>query len=54
MTADGSQVYDERNLVMLSRYEIVEHYQYKHDHAPAPWYQKVTAEPQEVEAKEVK
>jgi endonuclease/exonuclease/phosphatase family metal-dependent hydrolase len=54
MTADGTQVYDERNLVILSRYEIVEHHQYKHDHAPAPWYQKVTAEPQEEEAKEVK
>ncbi len=26
MTADGTQVYDERNLVILSRYEIVEHH----------------------------
>jgi endonuclease/exonuclease/phosphatase family metal-dependent hydrolase len=42
-TKDGKQVYDERNLVILSRYEIVSHQQYKHDYAPAPHYQKVTA-----------
>lgn len=53
MTADGFQVYDERNLVILSRHEITEHHQYKHDYAPAPRYQKVTADPQEDEAKEV-
>ncbi|OEU47288.1 MAG: endonuclease [Desulfobacterales bacterium S3730MH5] len=54
MIADGTQVYDERNLVILSRYEIVEHHYYKHDYAPAPCYRKVTAEPQEEEeAKEV-
>ncbi len=53
MTADGIQVYDERNLIILSRYEITEHHQYKNDYAPAPRYQKVTAEPQEDEAKEV-
>lgn len=51
-TANGTQVYDERNLVILSRYEISEHRQYKHDFAPAPRYQKVTAEPREL-AKEV-
>ncbi len=39
---DGTQVYDERNLVILSRYEIIEHYQYKHEYAPAPYYSKVT------------
>ena len=53
MTADGIQVYDERNLVILSRYEIAEHHQYKNDYAPAPRYQKVTAEPQEDEANDV-
>jgi endonuclease/exonuclease/phosphatase family metal-dependent hydrolase len=53
MTADGTQVYDERNLVILSRHEILEHRQYKHDYAPAPRYQKVTAQPPENEAKEV-
>ena len=42
-TEDGKQVYDERNLVILSRYEILSHQQYKHDYAPAPCYQKVTA-----------
>lgn len=53
MTADGTQVYDERNLVILSRYEIAEHQQYKHDYASAPRYQKITARPEEHEAKEV-
>ena len=53
MTADGIQVYDERNLVILSRYEIAEHHQYKHDYALAPRYRKVTAEPRENEAEEV-
>jgi exonuclease III len=33
-TEDGKQVYDERNLVILSRYEVLSHQQYKHDHAP--------------------
>ncbi len=42
-TEDGKQVYDERNLVILSRYEILSHQQYKYDYAPAPHYQKVTA-----------
>jgi endonuclease/exonuclease/phosphatase family metal-dependent hydrolase len=53
MTEDGTQVYDERNLVILSRFEISEHHQYKHDFAPAPRYRKVTAKPEENEAKEV-
>jgi endonuclease/exonuclease/phosphatase family metal-dependent hydrolase len=53
MTADGTQVYDVRNLVILSRYEITEHHQYKHDYAPAPCYQQVTAQPGDHEAKEV-
>jgi endonuclease/exonuclease/phosphatase family metal-dependent hydrolase len=53
MTEDGTQVYDERNLVILSRFEILEHHQYKHDFALAPRYQKVTAQPKENEAKEI-
>ena len=53
MTEDGVQVYDERNLVIVSRFEFIEHHQYKHDFAPAPRYQKVTAMPQETEVKPV-
>jgi len=41
MTKGRKQVYDERNLVILSRYEILEHHQYKHEYAPAPHYKKV-------------
>ncbi len=32
----NSQIYDERNLGILSRYKVVEHHQYKHEYAPAP------------------
>lgn len=53
MTEAGTQVYDERNLVIVSRFEILEHHQYKHDFAPAPRYQKVTAKPAETGAKEI-
>jgi endonuclease/exonuclease/phosphatase family metal-dependent hydrolase len=53
MTENGVQVYDERNLVVLSRFEILEHHQYKHDFAPAPRYRKVTATPAESEARAV-
>ena len=52
-TADGAQVYDERNLVVLSRFEITEYNQYKHDHIKAPFYQKMTSVPSENEAKKV-
>ena len=31
MTADGTQVYDEGNLVILSRFETIEHRSCKHD-----------------------
>jgi hypothetical protein len=37
----------------MSRFEILEHHQYKHDFAPVPSYRKVTAKPAESEAKEV-
>jgi len=53
MLENGSQVYDERNLVVLSRFEITAHRQYKHHFAPAPFYRKVTAKPKETEAKEI-
>jgi endonuclease/exonuclease/phosphatase family metal-dependent hydrolase len=49
----AGEVYHERNLVVLSRFEIQESHQYMHEYAPAPKYQKVTAEPKETEAKEV-
>jgi exonuclease III len=42
MKADGSEVYDERNLVIISRFEITEYKQFKHVYAPAPQYKKVT------------
>lgn len=44
MNEEGGGVYDERNLVILSRYEILESHQYKHHFAPAPFYKIVTAE----------
>lgn len=53
MTANGVQVYDERNLVILSHHEISDYQQYKHDYAPGPQYRKVTAQPAELEAKAV-
>jgi endonuclease/exonuclease/phosphatase family metal-dependent hydrolase len=52
-TTNGGQVYDERNLVILSRRAIAEHRQYKHTFAPAPRYQKVTAQPPDTQAKEI-
>ena len=51
--ANGEQVFDERNLVILSRFEIIEYQQYKHKFAPAPFYQKVTANPPETEAEKI-
>lgn len=51
---EGSRdVFENHNLVILSRHEIVEHHQYLHDYAPSPRYQKVTAQPEEHEAREV-
>lgn len=42
-----------KSVVILSRVEIIEHHQYKHDLAPPSRYQQVTAKPAESEAKEV-
>ena len=53
MTGNGAQVYEERNLVILSRFEILESHQYKHAFASPPRYQRVTAQPAETAAKEV-
>jgi endonuclease/exonuclease/phosphatase family metal-dependent hydrolase len=51
MTADGKQVYDERNLVILSRPEIIAHQQHKP--ADAPQYRMITATPPQGQAKEI-
>jgi endonuclease/exonuclease/phosphatase family metal-dependent hydrolase len=53
VTGDNKQAFDERNLVILSRFEILEHQQYKHKFAPPPLYRSVTANPPDAEAKEV-
>jgi hypothetical protein len=52
-TIDGVQVYDERNRILLSRYPTVDPQHYIHNFAPAPRYQKVTAQPRENNATEV-
>jgi endonuclease/exonuclease/phosphatase family metal-dependent hydrolase len=52
-TADDFQVYDERNLVILSRYEIAAFGQFKNDFIQAPKYRKVTAVPPEPDADDV-
>ena len=41
------------NLVILSRYDIVEQHQYQHAYAPSPSYKKVTAVPEELEARNI-
>lgn len=53
LTADGAQVYDERNLVVLSRFPINDRRQIKHEIISRPAYKKVTADPQEDEADNV-
>ncbi len=40
--ADGSGPYAERNLVILSRFAVEGHEQYRHDYAQAPYYRTVT------------
>lgn len=52
-TKQKQEAFDKRNLVVLSRFEIVEHQQYKHEFAPAPSYRQVTAEPASEKANEV-
>jgi exonuclease III len=45
--------YDERNLVILSRFPIAKVSQHMNDNVPAPMWKKVTAKPRETEAKNV-
>jgi predicted extracellular nuclease len=52
-TVGDAQVYDERNLVVLSRFPIAEHQQIKHDIISKPAYKKVTANPPENNADDV-
>ena len=51
MAADGTQVDDERNLVILSRFEIVAHQQ--HNAFDTPLYRMITAIPAQPQAKEI-
>jgi endonuclease/exonuclease/phosphatase family metal-dependent hydrolase len=53
ITADKRQVYDERNLVILSRFEILDCQQYKHQFASPPLYRTVTANPPDTDAKDI-
>lgn len=52
-TADGYQIYDERNLVILSKYKIESSDQFRNDLIDPPMYRKVMAIPDEVEAKKI-
>jgi endonuclease/exonuclease/phosphatase family metal-dependent hydrolase len=49
----STEVMTLRNLVILSRFDIVEHTQHLNDLVPAPLYRKVTANPPEQNATEV-
>ena len=53
MTADGQQVYDERNLVILSRFPVAAHQTIRHDLVSQPQYRMVTAEPAVTEAQSI-
>lgn len=48
MTTTGNQVFDERNLVILSRFEILESKQHKPEGEPA--YRRITADPPDAAA----
>lgn len=52
-TTQAGEAYDVRNLVILSRFPILERQQIKHDFAQQPLYRKVTAIPQENTATDV-
>ncbi|MFN0066673.1 MAG: endonuclease/exonuclease/phosphatase family protein [Limisphaerales bacterium] len=47
------QVFDERNLVVLSRFPVLGTAQIKHQRAPAPAYRRVTANPPDAAARDV-
>ncbi len=53
LTANGTDVYDVRNLVVLSRFPIVDTQQIKHDIIVQPSYRKITAVPPEADASSV-
>ncbi len=53
LTTDG-QVFDQRNLVILSRFEITASSQHHNDLVPPPIYQQVTRVPREPEAQPVR
>jgi endonuclease/exonuclease/phosphatase family metal-dependent hydrolase len=52
-TSNGYQVYDERNLVILSRYEIESSNQYRNNLINPPMYRQVTTIPGEEEATKI-
>jgi endonuclease/exonuclease/phosphatase family metal-dependent hydrolase len=52
-TTTQGQPYDQRNLVILSRFPIVATEQIKHHRVPRPSYRKVTAKPAESAAKDI-
>lgn len=47
------EAYDKRNLVILSRFPIVNHGQYRNTHMPKLQYRKVTAIPEEPDARDI-
>lgn len=51
--ANGRDVFDVRNLVVLSRFPVLATAQVKHRLAPAPAYRRVTAKPADTEARPV-
>ncbi len=51
--ADGTTPFDERNLVILSRFPIASHAQIKHDVVPRPAYRRVTALPADTNALDI-
>jgi endonuclease/exonuclease/phosphatase family metal-dependent hydrolase len=52
-TQQNGEAYDKRNLVVLSRFPVLEVRQLKHDLTPKPLYRSVTAQPPETQAKEI-
>lgn len=49
----AGEPYDQRNLVVLSRYPVLASRQLKHERAPAPEYRRVTASPADPAAKKI-
>jgi endonuclease/exonuclease/phosphatase family metal-dependent hydrolase len=52
-TLHNGEAYDKRNLVVLSRFPVLEARQLKHELTPKPLYRSVTAQPPEAEAQEI-